>query len=58
MAKTSIVFPDENRDKVIAIVLILGIILLFMYPLAAVVGAAIIAVPFIVTWAVNTGRPS
>jgi uncharacterized membrane protein YadS len=39
MAKESILFNDENRDVQLAIVVILGLILLFMYPLAAVCGA-------------------
>jgi hypothetical protein len=57
MAKESILFPDEHQDAIIAIVIILGIIGLFYQTLTVVYGAAIIAVPFIVTWAVNTWRP-
>jgi hypothetical protein len=58
MAKESILFPDEHRDAVLAIVILLGIILLFMYPLAAVCGTIIIAVPFILTWALGSWRRS
>jgi hypothetical protein len=56
MAKESILFNDENRDAQLAIVVILGLILLFMYPLAAVCGVIIIAVPFIITWALGSWR--
>jgi uncharacterized membrane protein YadS len=38
MAKESILFNEENRDAQLAIVVILGLILLFMYPLTAVWG--------------------
>jgi len=56
MAKESILFPDEHRDAIIAIVVISGIILLFIYPLATVCGAILIAVPFIITRALGTWR--
>lgn len=56
MAKESILFNEENRDAQLAIVVILGLILLFMYPLAAVCGAILIAVPFIITWASGSRR--
>ncbi len=38
MAKESILFNDENRDAQLAIVVILALILLFIYPLALCVG--------------------
>lgn len=57
MAKESILFPDEHQDAIKAIVIILGIIGLFYQTLTVAYGAVILAVPFIVTWAVNTWRP-
>ncbi len=56
MAKESILFPDEHSDAVIAIVVMFGVLGLFFYPLAIVYGAAIIAVPFILTWAFGSWR--
>jgi hypothetical protein len=50
MAKNSILFSDEHGDAQLAIVVMLGILGLFFYPLTIVYGAAIIAVPFIITW--------
>jgi len=51
MAKESILTSDENRDVQLGIAVILGILGLAFYPLAALCGIAIIAVPFIITWA-------
>jgi hypothetical protein len=50
MAKESILFSEENSDAQLAIVVILGILGLAFYPLTALCGIAIIAVPFIITW--------
>ena len=57
MAKDSILFSDEHSDAQLVIVVIFGIFGLFYQPLLVVIGAAIIAVPFIVTWAVKRVRP-
>jgi hypothetical protein len=53
MAKESILFSDEHRDAQLAIVVIFGIFGLFYQPLLVVCGAVIMAVPFIVTWALD-----
>jgi hypothetical protein len=50
MAKQSILLPEENRDTVLAIVVILWLIGLAYYAYTVVVATAIIAVPFIITW--------
>lgn len=57
-AKESILFPDENRDTVIAIVVILWFIGLAYYAYAVLVATALFAVPFIISWAVNRWRPT
>jgi hypothetical protein len=57
MAKDSILFSDEHSDAQLVIVVIFGIFGLFYQPLLVVIGGAIIAVPFIITWAVSRGRP-
>jgi hypothetical protein len=57
MAKDSILFSDEHSDAQLVIVVIFGIFGLFYQPLLVVIGAAIIAVPFIITWVVSGGRP-
>jgi hypothetical protein len=57
MAKDSILFSDEHSDAQLVIVVIFGLFGLFYQPLLMVIGAAIIAVPFIITWAVSRGRP-
>jgi hypothetical protein len=56
MAKESILFPDEHRDAILAMVIIFGIFGLFYQTLTVVYGAAIIAVPFIITWALGNWR--
>jgi len=53
MAKESILFSDEHRDAQLAIVVIFGMFGLFYQPLLVVCGAVIMAVPFIVTWALG-----
>jgi hypothetical protein len=58
MAKESILFNEETRDAQFGIVIILGILGLFMYPLTVVYGAIIIAVPFILTWAFGSWQRS
>ena len=58
MAKESILFNEETRDAQFAIVVILGILGLFMYPLTVVYGAIIIAAPFVLTWAFCSWRRS
>ena len=57
MAKDSILFSDEHSDAQLVIVVMFGLFGLFYQPLLVVIGAAIIAVPFIITWAVSRGRP-